>query len=208
MLHEKKLEDMVINPSNINTKDDVDSLFGRYKSYEDLLVALELLREIDIIKLVKYVIVLYSEDSILNVRPPMSLEERQMRAVQIAGFKTYDNEPVKIVRQFLVDLDSREIFEFIFEYLTKQKKFIWQEIISLETQLLENQKLRMRPVDEEKGKDEMAAFEKKGKLTVLYKEWYTALKEAYNDFYGDNDNVRAIHRINRENMALLENFAF
>ena len=208
MIAEKKLDDMLIDPSQINTREDVNRLFGKYKSYEELLVGLELLREIDLVKLAKYTVALYSEDSILNVRPPMSLAERQLRAIQIAGFKTVDNEPIPIVRRFMVELDSRELFEFIFEYLTKQKRFVWQEIVSLETQLLENQKLRMRPVDEEKGQAELAAFEKKGKLTILYKEWYTQLKEAYNEFYGDNENVRAIHRINRANMASLENLAF
>ena len=156
--------------------------------------------------MVKYVILLYSEDSVLNVKPPMGLEERQMRATTLAGFKLYDNQPVVIVKKFLIELEDRNIFEFIFEFLTKQKKFIWQEIITLETQLLENQRLRIRPVDEEKG--ELAAFEKKGKLTVLYKDWYLNLKEMYNEFYGDNENVRAIHRINRSEMASLENMAF
>jgi hypothetical protein len=200
------IEEMLINPSDINTIKDVEQTFGTYKTFEDLQVGLELLREIDVVKLAKYVILLYSEDSILNVKPPMGLEERQSRATSLAGFKLYDNQPVAIVKRFLIDLESRQIFEFIFEFLTKQKKFVWQEIITLETQLLENQRLRMRPVDEEKG--ELAAFEKKGKLTILYKDWYTNLKEMYNEFYGDNENVRAIHRINRSEMALLENMAF
>jgi hypothetical protein len=200
------LEGMMINPDSIKTTEDVEQLFKEYKTLEDLIVGLELLKEIDLVKLVKYVITLYSDDSILNVRPPMSLDERQVRAIQMSGFKLYDNQPIAIVKRFLIDLDSRQIFEFIFEYLSKQKKFVWQEIITLETQLLENQRLRMRPVDEEKG--ELAAFEKKGKLTIMYKDWFLNLKEMYNEFYGDNDNLRAIHRINRAEMSSLENLAF
>ena len=200
------LEEMLINPDEIKTVQDVEERFATYKTFEDLLVGLELLQEIDLVKLVKYIVLLYSDDSTLNVKPPMGLEERQARASQMAGFKMYDNQPVVIVKKYLIELESRQIFEFIFEFITKQKKFVWQEIITLETQLLENQRLRMRPVDEEKG--ELAAFEKKGKLTIMYKDWYQNLKEMYNEFYGDNENVRAIHRINRAEMASLENMAF
>lgn len=195
---------MAIVPSNIKSDDDIKKLFSEYETYQDFLDTL-VFHEIPIIPLVKYIVLLYSEDSTLNIRPPMPLDERQKRALDMSKLSKIG---VKKVRRFVLELQDRRIFEFIFEYLTKQKRFTWQEIITLETQILENQKLRLRPVDEESGKDELMAFEKKGKMTLMYKEWYSTLKEFYDEFYGDNANVRAIHRINRANMASLENIAF
>jgi len=202
-----KIENMVINPVSIKTDNRVKTLFGDYESYKEMLKTVEQLK-IDLYSTLKYIVLLYSEDSILNVRPPMPLEERQIRALHLAKFTVRNASPDESVKRYLVDLGDRRLFEFIFEFLTKQKKFTWQEIITLETQILENQMLRLRPVDEESGKDELMAFEKKGKMTTMYKEWYSILKEFYDEFYGDNDNVRAIHRINRANMASLENIAF
>ena len=202
-----KIENMVINPVSIKTDNRVKTLFGDYESYKEMLKTVEQLK-IDLYSTLKYIVLLYSEDSILNVRPPMPLEERQVRALHLAKFTVKNAAPDELVKRYLVNLGDRRLFEFIFEFLTKQKKFTWQEIITLETQILENQMLRLRPVDEESGKDELMAFEKKGKMTTMYKEWYSILKEFYDEFYGDNDNVRAIHRINRANMASLENIAF
>ena len=204
MIVSETQEDMAINPSEIHAEEDVQAIFGKYKKYEEFAIELDLIKDLDIVKAIRYMVLLYSEDSVLNTRPPMPLEERQIRAVQLAGLKLYDNQPVKSVQMFLIQLDSRAIFEFIFEFLTKQKKFVWQEIITLETQILENQKLRMKPVDVE----DLGGFEKKGKLTIMNKDWYNSLKEFYNEFYGDNQQLRAIHKINRANMASLENMAF
>ncbi len=204
MIVSKKEADMAIVPSHIKAEKDIKKLFREYETYQDLLDTVEWLK-IDPILLVKYIVYLYSEDSILNIRPPMPLDERQARALEMSGLGKMDADWVK---KYVLELQDRRVFEFIFEYLTKQKRFTWQEIITLETQILENQKLRLRPVDEESGKDELMAFEKKGKMTIMYKEWYSTLKEFYDDFYGDNQNVRAIHRINRANMASLENISF
>ena len=197
-------KEMAINPDRIISEPTIKNIFGEYECYSDLKFAMGLMTDLRMEEVVKYIVLLYSEDSILNTRPPMPLDERQARALELAGLKEISPEN----RKALIELHNRPLFEFIFEYLTKQKKFVWQEIITLETQILENQKLRMRPVDADGSKDELSSFEKKGKMTIMYKQWYLALKESYDEFYGDNENVRAIHRINRANMASLENIAF
>lgn len=205
-----KVGDMSINPTKITTESQAKALFKDYTSYEDFIEGALYLEEkgIEILSTLRYIVYLYSEDSILNVRPPMPLDERQARALELSGIVKRGKEPTEHHKKYLVNLGDRRIFEFIFEFLTKQKKFTWQEIITLETQILENQMLRLRPVDEESGKDELMAFERKGKMTTMYKEWYSILREFYDEFYGDNENVRAIHKINRGNMASLENIAF
>jgi hypothetical protein len=203
----ENVEDMAINPAEIPNHEAAVELFIEYQTFIPLIESLTDLG-LDVYASMRYIVLLYSEDSLLNVRPPIPLEERQIRALDMAGFKLNDGRPSEEVSLYLMTLQDRRVFEFIFEYLARQKKFVWQEIITLETRIMENQMLRLRPVDEKSGKDEMVAFEKKGALTKMYKEWYGSLKETYDDFYGDNENVRAIHRINRANMASLENLAF
>ena len=202
------VEEMSINIDELDSRDAIEAVFGEYSTFEDLPIFLETVFGINLEQVIKYTVLIYSEDSLLNTRPPMPLEERQVRALDMIGVSLEDGEIPPILRTYLFNLDNRQVFEFVFEYLTKQKKFVWQEIMTLETQILENQRLRLRPVNEDSGKDELMAFEKKGKMTIMYKEWYQSLKEMYDEFYGDNDNVRAIHRINRSNMATLENIAF
>ena len=197
------VKEMAINPDKIVGESSVERLFGEYECYKDLQIAMTLMNDLNIVQVTRYIVLLYSEDSVLNVRPPMPLDERQARALELSAIEVNDE-----IKTLLVGLGNRPLFEFIFEYLTKQKKFVWQEIITLETQILENQKLRMRPVDADSSRDELGSFEKKGKMTIMYKEWYLALKENYDEFYGDNENIRAIHGINRANMASLENIAF
>ena len=204
----ESVEEMSINIDTLDSREAIGAVFEEYETYEDLTLFLETVFGVNLEEVIKYTILIYSEDSLLNTRPPMPLEERQIRAMGLIGIEMKDGEVPAILRTHLLNLDNRQVFEFVFEYLTKQKKFVWQEIMTLETQILENQRLRLRPVNEESGKDELMAFEKKGKMTIMYKEWYQSLKEMYDEFYGDNDNVRAIHRINRSNMATLENIAF
>ncbi|MDX1628595.1 MAG: hypothetical protein R3345_07840 [Fulvivirga sp.] len=202
------VEEMSINPETIVDEAAFNSIFSKYQSRENFVQSLELKGKLNLLKTAKYIVLLYSEDSVLNERPPLTLKERQIKALKMAGFKLKDNKPNQLVEKCLIQLQDRHIFEFIFEFLKRNKRFVWQEIISLESQMLENQQLRMRPVAEEKGAEELRAFERKDKLTEMYKRWEKELKAAYNEFYGDNENVRAIHTINRENMALLENLAW
>lgn len=198
---------MATDPSEITSKEDVRDLFGYFKSYEDfenhLVGMAKSVKSFNVVSVVKYIVLLYSEDTFLNQNPPLTLEERQRSAVRLSGLPMNDSKVITIVATQVVDLGDESIFKFIFEYLIREKKHLWQEIISLETNMLENQKLRLKPV----GDDDMAAFTKKDGLMKMYKGWRKQLHEYYDEFYGQNKNVRAIHKMNRESMAVIENYA-
>lgn len=207
MNQSKTMGDMATDPSEINSKEDVRELFGYLKSYEDFENHMEgmtkSVKSFNVVSVVKYIVLLYSEDSFLNQNPPLTLEERQRSAVRISGLPMNDSKVITIVETQVVDLGDESIFKFIFEYLVREKKHLWQEIVSLETNMLENQKLRMKPVSD----DSMSDFVKKDPLIKMYKVWRKQLHEYYDEFYGQNVNVRAIHKMNRESMAVIENYA-
>ena len=199
--------DMATDPSKIASKEDVRERFGYLKSYEDfenhMTGMSKSVKEYNIVAVVKYIVLLYSEDTFLNQNPPLTIEERQRSAVRIANLPMKESKVIPIVSTQLLDLGDEYIFKFIFEFLIREKKHLWQEIISLETNMLENQKLRLRPV----GEDDLTAFGKKDALMKMYKGWRKQLHEYYDEFYGQNQQVRAIHKMNRESMAIIENFA-
>jgi hypothetical protein len=201
------MEDMAIDPSLIKTPEDVEEKFGHYKSFEKYQHALNELGKMDIVAITKYVVLLYSQDTILNQNPPLSFAERQRSAGTLAKLAQVGGKFTKGIQQFIFEMENRYIFSFIFEYLTRDKKHLWMDIIVLETQMMENQRLRMRPVSEDKGKDELTAFQSKDKLMEMYKGWRKQLGEYYDEFYGDNQKIRAIHKMNRANMAIIENYA-
>ena len=202
----ESIEQMAINSNEIKSDAGIKDLFGEYQSFDSFMGQTKAL-QLDVVQVTKFIVLLYSEDSVLNTRPTKALDERQARAAKMAGFIPKNNRFASKVQINLFDLSDAHIFSFIFEYLTKGKKFLWQDIITLETQMLENQKLRMRPVAEEKGKDDLSASAAKDKMLDLLKKWRAQLEEYYDEFYGDNEKLRAIHRINRDNMATLENYA-
>lgn len=201
----KSTSEMMIDPDQIKENSDIRDVFRDNPHLDDFLKHTKSLHKIEPVPLAKYIILLYCEDTVLNVRPPMPLEERQYKAASMSKLVRKNAQPSEVIKDVVFALNDRIIFEFIFAFYTRQRNFLYQDIIALEHNMLENQKLRLRPVTEEKG--DLAAFAKKNDLMKLFKEWRVQLAEYYDEFYGDNDNIRAIHKLNRENMATLENMA-
>lgn len=199
---------MTTDPSKIVSVGDVEDLFGYMASYEDFEKAISVthksIKEWKIVSVVSYIVLIYSEDSFLNQNPPLTLEERQLVAAKISKLPTKKNgDFIPLVKTNLFDLKEEHIFKFIFEYLIREKKHLWQEIISLESNMLENQKLRLIPVEN----NDLGLMQKKDGLIRIYKGWRKQLAEYYDEFYGQNQQVRTIHKMNRANMAVIENYA-
>jgi len=199
--------DMTIDPGKINSLEDIKKLFKHFKSFKDFVSEFKNEFPIEIVPVVKYIVLLYSEDSFLNQTPPLSLAERRRSAAKIAKLPQVEGQYTAMVKDAVFDLGNSFIFKFIFEYLIRERSHLWQDIITLETQMLENQMLRMRPLDEDKGKDELRAFKDKDAMSEMYKKWRRQLSDLYDEFYGKNEKLRAIHKINRANMATIENYA-
>ena len=207
----ESIEDMNINIRSIKTLPDVKRIFSYYQSYKDLVTSIAF-SGLDLVNVVQYVVLLYSEDSILNTRPPQPIDERMMRAAKLAkllnlkAFHEEDRIPSR-VKSFLFELKDPGTFQFIFEYLTREKKFLWQDIVTIEHQLLENLRFRLSPVLETDEKKKAAIHVDKHKMTDMGNELRNKLNELYEEFYGDNEKIRTIHRLNREKMATIENYA-
>ena len=84
---------------------------------------------------------------------------------------------------------------------------MWQDIVTIEHQLLENLRFRLSPVLETDEKKKAAIHVDKHKMTDMGNELRNKLNELYEEFYGDNEKIRTIHRLNREKMATIENYA-
>lgn len=140
---------------------------------------------------IRYIILLYSEDSILNKRPMPPLKERKTQAATIAGFpkKGPKKEFVVAVKRKLFELDSERIVAMIFDYLIAQKNWTWNEICTIEQMLEEYTKIRLAPIkeDAEKGFDIQAA-KRKSDLTKDSEEMLKKLESYYKDFFKNHED--------------------
>ena len=114
-------------------------------------------------KVIKYIVLLYSKDSILNEKVAVPLEDRQLKAADLAKFDRDKNNNFKDkrVQEWLFELKNDEIFEMVFEFLIFLDDALWREIVTLEHELKEYHMLRMKPLEGKDDKDLMTATEKK-----------------------------------------------
>lgn len=161
-------------------------------------------------KVVKYVVLLYSRDSILNRRPMPPLTERREIA---AGMSDLDPSNQDVIDN-LFDLYSEKIRDLIIDYLIHQNVILWTERCILEAQIQENQRIRLKPVQnksinkpkrkkkgEEEEEDEpsledddkylIEASNKKFALTPHFDKYYELIKKYDLEIFQDHDNVKA-----------------
>lgn len=93
-------------------------------------------------KVVKYIVLLYSQDSILNRKPMPPLAERRERAVDLSDLKASD----QTVIDNLFDLFNEKIRDVIIDYLIYQNRSVWTERCIIEAQIQENQRIRFKPI--------------------------------------------------------------
>ena len=159
-------------------------------------------------KAITYIILLYSKDSILNERIPIPFAERQMKAYDLAGFERHKRtgELDEDIEYRLLMLNDDELFEMVFAYMRFQNSNEWREIVTLEHELEEFHKLRMRPISETatvkvpgktratqqilvSDKDMMMATEKKDKLWSGCQQRIKGLEALYKSFWGDDESA-------------------
>lgn len=93
-------------------------------------------------KVIKYVVLLYSQDSVLNSKPMPPLIERRERAAEMAGLNVSDQNVI----DNLFDLFSEKIRDLIIDYLIYQNRLVWTERCIIEAQIQENQRIRFKPI--------------------------------------------------------------
>ncbi len=125
--------------SSIKNVFDLDSVsqvkcFVEYKKNQE--------ESIDINKLVCYVVMLYSQDSPLNKKPIPPLGERKIKAAVISGFDP-DSE---YISETVMELGSSKVRDLVLDYMTSFFPVEWVERNIVSEQLYENQKIRLKPI--------------------------------------------------------------
>jgi hypothetical protein len=162
----------------------------------------------------KYVILLYSKDSVLNRKPMPPLSERRERAATLSGLDPDDRS----VNEMVFDLLSEQIRDLILGYLIQQSQMIWTERCIVEAQIQENQKIRFKPIQnkvvtpktrkrkaseggeedessQNSGDDDayiINASNKKYDLTDHFDKYYELLKKYDSEIFADHENVKEV----------------
>lgn len=141
---------------------------------------------IDKHKLMRYIVILYSYDSFLNLRNPLPLSQRKQRALSFAGI-----EPSDDITNELLLLENDLILKMIQDFLIAQRNNLWTEIVTTEQQYEEAVRLRLQPIKKsDKDKDQLTAADLKKKLRIDCKEMQVDLDRFYKQFFLDHDDVK------------------
>lgn len=137
-------------------------------------------------KLLRYIVVLYSHDSFLNMRNPIPLADRKQRALDFAEIEESDE-----VTNGLLLLEDDIVLKMIQDFLIAQRNHLWTEIVTTEQQYEEAVRLRLQPIKNNgKDKEQLEAANKKRALRIDCKEMTGDLDTFYRKFYAGHDDVR------------------
>lgn len=180
-------------PEGSNPALEIDFLH-RLDSWRNFEVGL-----IDKESLMRYIVILYSYDSYLNLRNPIPLSERKQRALSFANIKPCDD-----VTNELLLLENDLILKMIQDFLIAQRNNLWTEIATTEQQYEEAIRLRLQPIKRsEKDKDALTAADLKKKLRLDCKEMQVDLDRFYKQFYLDHDDLQGKVRERATSLEML-----
>lgn len=144
--------------------------------------------DIPVNNLLAYLLFLYSPDSPVNKRYGIPLIERKYQALALSGFghlRDKKGEWAADVQTYLIELRNDNVIAMIVDYLKLLNQKVWTEINTLEQELEEATRLRMRPVSSIDDKATLQAAEIKGKLRRDSKEIIELLNVYHRQFYGE-----------------------
>ncbi len=144
-------------------------------------------------KVIKYIVLLYSDDSPLSKKPLAPLEDRKYHAADMAGFKREkktEDFREKIIEQLFL-LNDEDVVNMVIEYLTMLHNDVWSEIVITQQELEEYRRIRIAPVSAQYDKDLIMAIEKKDKLRASCDDMIKKLKEYTDIFYGDHNDLKS-----------------
>jgi len=134
-------------------------------------------------QIAKYIVILYSDDSILNLRNPLPLDDRKDQALALAGI-----DKTAIVEKELLFLNNPVYLKMIHDFLINQDDILWMELVTTEEQYNEAIRLRLSPAGT--GKMALAAADLKKKLREECKVMVNDIKTYYRKFYSDHEDVK------------------
>lgn len=146
-------------------------------------------------KVIAYIVILYSQDSILNQEPMPSLEERQLKSADLAGFKrTASGEHLKKMTDILFPLDNDGLQKMVLDFLIFQNNMLWDEIVIDEQYRYTLMKEMLSESNDSKSKDRTATLEKKSKLRDEITKIRLALDERYKEMFRDAAELITVAR--------------
>lgn len=163
------------------------------------------------VKIMKYVVLVYSKDSILNTIPRSPLMERKLKACALAGFKKDSNgEFEPSIRHQVIALDvagfvarggkpgkgnrARAILEMIIDFLILQNNWTWSKIIAVEENMQRLLKEYMNPLDLKKAtnvKQGVEAQLKKGEYLDVIEKDEKRLDKLYTELFNSDVEIKA-----------------
>jgi hypothetical protein len=161
--------------------------------------------DIPVNNLLSYLLFLYSPDSPVNKRYGIPLIERKAQALLLAGFGHLRDKRghwADDVQTYLIELRNDNVIGMIVDYLKMLNFPLWTEINTLQQELEEATRLRLRPVSSIDDKATLQAAEIKGKLRRDSKEIIELLSVYNRQFYGDAhaDEMRAKVHVSRSSV--------
>lgn len=139
-------------------------------------------------KVIAYIILLYSSDSILNGHPMPDLKERMERAAELSGFpkskKGFRQEVNDIL--FTLEDEDHRLLNMVFEYLVKQNNLEWEEIVATERH-------RMNCIHSlmDANRNDPKSLKDKKDLRNEIASMTSELKRKYSDLFEKNEDLIA-----------------
>jgi hypothetical protein len=204
-----RFKSMKFNPFRDPTQ-TIDKVYKDLFRYEEFL---ELRKYRNWERLVNYILLLYSKDTVLLDDYQDNLKQRKDAAAEAAGYKRNNSgdwpEEIKLV----MEIRQKPAVEAILCFLRHQKSVIWREICISEEELYNFQMLRFNPIEmgtkkvkkkrnepgeedtgevdevtmmKERQKEVYEAAGKKDNLLDACKTRISHLESLYVQFYGDS----------------------
>lgn len=143
-------------------------------------------------KVIAYIVILYSSDSLLNGHPMPPLNERMERAAELCGFKKTKKGFAEQVTKMLFPLNdgNDQLLDMVFEFLIRQNNLEWEEIVAIE-------RLRynyLRSMVDNSGLDDPNKLKHKSTLKHDVMAMSSELKRMYSELFEKNDDLIALAR--------------
>lgn len=196
---EDEAKKMVFNPLVVRQTDGLLEIYPELKKIPDILKynrggTLEQKDRIFRYKAIKYIVWLYSVDTILNVKPVEPLVDRKYKAADLAGFllnKKTNEFPERVVKE-LFELRDPVFVMAVLSFLRFQKRELWSEIIVSEEQHYEAMRIRMAPASGSSSKSVIEAADLKKKLRIECKELMQDIRSYWDEFWEDNLDLKLL----------------
>lgn len=143
-------------------------------------------------KVVAYIVLLYSQDSILNKPSQLSLRDRKFQAAEYVEFpKGKTGDFTQMVIDDVFDLKDQDVVECVLDYLQYQNSQLWTLICTHEALFDQYTASMFKNIEiKDDPKKEGDAMVKKKEMRKEMSEIHQDLKTLYKEFFKDHKDVK------------------